>query len=172
MHRRRDFISYCDAYTVHTHTKHTHTCTKYLIMLIIFIVYVYLEVFPVVEFSPQDTNATAGDVALLHCNASGFPVPEITWIKNGTAVILDDRITEERVVVMEQLLAVGTLRINRPVLDDNGLYHCNVSNNLKTSEVASANMAQLFVQCKSKLAKFHNFITHYFQFQQILHRYQ
>ena len=103
-----------------------------------------------VAVGPQDTNTTAGGIARLHCNATGFPVPDIVWFKNGIPLsdLNNIRITTTRTEIMEGLLAVGILSIQGPVLSDNGLYSCNASNSLKTAEVVSSESADLFVQCE------------------------
>ena len=103
-----------------------------------------------VAVGPQDTNTTAGGTARLYCNATGFPIPDIVWFKNGTPVsdLSDTRITPTRTEILDELLAVGILSIRGPVLSDNGLYSCNASNSLKTAEVVSSDSAELFVQCE------------------------
>ena len=103
---------------------------------------------------PQDTNGTAGETARLHCNATGFPIPDIIWFKNGTPVsdLNNMRFVATRTEITEGLLAVGILSIHNPVLSDNGLYSCNASNYLKTADVVSSDRAELFLQCELHVA--------------------
>ena len=41
---------------------------------------------PVIDVSPVSLNATSTESIILSCDASGFPVPSITWLHNGTEV--------------------------------------------------------------------------------------
>lgn len=110
----------------------------------------HITEFPVIVVGPMDTNTTAGGLARLYCNATGFPIPEIDWFKNNTPIagLNDARIFATRTEVTESLLAVGTLIIEGPVLAHNGMYSCNASNSLKTYEEVSSFPASLNVQCK------------------------
>ena len=119
------------------------------ILLYLFALISIIE-FPVIRVAPDDTNTTAGGLARLYCNATGFPIPEIAWFKNNTPIaeLNDPRITVSRTEVAENLIAVGVLSIQGPVLSHNGMYSCNASNSLKTADEVSSDTAVLNVQCE------------------------
>ena len=60
----------------------------------------------------------------------------------------DPRIIASRTEFVENLIAVGVLSIQGPVLSHNGMYSCNASNSLKTAEEVSSDTAVLNVQCE------------------------
>ena len=59
------------------------------------------------------------------CNASGYPVPSISWIHNGTAVNDSDRI---RIIPESSTRAFASvLNISSATASDSGEYTCIVS---------------------------------------------
>ena len=121
-----------------------------IIIPFILLLFISIIEFPVIAVTPEDTNTTAGGLARLFCNATGFPIPNIAWYKNNTPIaeLNDPRIAATRTEVAENLIAVGVLSIQGPVLSHNGMYSCNASNSLKTAEEVSSNKAVLNVQCE------------------------
>ena len=94
--------------------------------------------------------APAGGVARLNCNATGYPLPDIVWMKNGVAIsqLNDDRFGAVTTPFEDKLLSHSVLTLNGPVLSDNGLYSCNATNELKTFEVITSAAAELCIECK------------------------
>jgi len=45
---------------------------------------------PWIEGSERLVTAIEGDVAMLHCIATGIPVPKITWIQDGQGILSSD----------------------------------------------------------------------------------
>ncbi|XP_033114431.1 Down syndrome cell adhesion molecule homolog [Anneissia japonica] len=77
---------------------------------------------------PVDTHVILNHTATLHCNASGYPAPDIQWKRkldiggyNFVEVEEDDRIS-----VKEN----GDLVIVEAVEEDDGLYLCSISNTI------------------------------------------
>ena len=54
--------------------------------------------------------------AYLHCNATGIPIPKITWLKNWFPLVSDP--------YKVSVLASGSLRIHNSTKTDIGNYHC------------------------------------------------
>ena len=74
---------------------------------------------PRIILSPQNTEVLEGSTAELQCRASGYPVPDIAWTKNGGRLPSLDR---------HILLPSGTLRVVRASTSDQGQYVCRAIN--------------------------------------------
>lgn len=85
-----------------------------------------------IEQSPEDQAVEIGVIVRLSCIVSGVPTPEIKFFRNGVEVVLDSR-----VVQIGQFLI-----ITNALADDQGIYHCEATNEVDT--VRSSN-ATLFV---------------------------
>ena len=72
---------------------------------------------------PEDTNFTLGESAILNCSAKGYPPPLIEWAKNGNPLV---PVAGGRFQVLEN----GSLFIQNVLIEDNGFYMCNASNEL------------------------------------------
>ena len=66
----------------------------------------------------MDTNVTQGSPLTLHCQATGFPLPIITWQKDGQPVDTN-HVT---------LLSNGSLHISSTVVQDAGKFSCIATN--------------------------------------------
>ena len=85
----------------------------------------------------------------LHCLASGFPIPNITWLLNNSMIEADN----DRITVMTtdspDLIPFGTvssvLTIERTVIADSGNYQC-VANNLDFFSKKESQHALVLVQ--------------------------
>ena len=78
---------------------------------------------PVIEGSPQDEAVELDSLVRLSCFASGVPAPDITFYHNDVEVVLDSRVVQ-----------VGSfLVITRAVVEDQGTYHCEVTNVVNTT---------------------------------------
>ena len=65
------------------------------------------------------------DNITLICNASGFPIPRISWTHNETVVNASDRI-----IIMENPLSrsiMSTLTVVMAMTNDSGSYACNAT---------------------------------------------
>ncbi len=89
-------------------------------------------VVPLILTFPEADNVTSiQDNITLTCNASGFPVPQISWTHNMTTVnVGDDRvsITEDQ----GQRSLLSTLKITRAMTNDSGQYECIVTSPIAT----------------------------------------
>ncbi|ELT95512.1 hypothetical protein CAPTEDRAFT_58735, partial [Capitella teleta] len=70
---------------------------------------------PRISIWPLDATFVRGDTMELNCQATGDPVPAVTWEKNDLPLPLDPRIrvTEEGVLTIEE--------VNN---NDRGLFRC------------------------------------------------
>ncbi|XP_078407396.1 LOW QUALITY PROTEIN: hemicentin-1-like [Cetorhinus maximus] len=85
-----------------------------------------LQSAPMFTVEPLDTVVGVGDRVLLHCQATGEPLPTVEWTKNGHPV----RENEHLVV-----LPNSTLQILSAVEEDTGEYECVARNLMGSSFV-------------------------------------
>ncbi|XP_035226737.1 inactive tyrosine-protein kinase 7-like isoform X2 [Stegodyphus dumicola] len=101
-------------------------------------------VMPKFVIEPEDTQAYEGYSTMLHCQASGDPMPAVQWDKNNVM----DNFDQKRFHVMEN----GTLYVSEVHMEDEGKYGCTVGNsggfkraevnlNVKSAEYYSPNNA-------------------------------
>ncbi|RMX60520.1 hypothetical protein pdam_00001439 [Pocillopora damicornis] len=77
---------------------------------------------PVIDTEPVSKTVTEGTMVKFFCNATGNPLPEITWIRNGETVAQGETISFET---------------NR---NQSGEYRCLVENGMSPNASASANL--------------------------------
>ncbi|XP_062329471.1 roundabout homolog 2 [Osmerus eperlanus] len=71
---------------------------------------------PIIRQGPSNQTLGVDSVALLKCQASGDPVPSISWLKDGASLLgKDPRMT---------LQELGSLQIRGLRLSDSGIYTC------------------------------------------------
>ncbi|XP_059503813.1 hemicentin-1 isoform X2 [Stegostoma tigrinum] len=69
---------------------------------------------------PENINVIVNNPVVLTCEASGIPLPSITWLKNGQPVSLNKAF---------RILSGGwILRLMHPAVEDSGQYSCVVTN--------------------------------------------
>ena len=88
----------------------------------------------IISVNHSRTNLVAGEMLSVACIADGFPIPDITWLHNGTVL---DNCTEELrripVVCAEYRDPVSTLLIISAKLNDTGQYTCTAENSVGSS---------------------------------------
>ncbi|KAJ7414143.1 hemicentin-2 [Willisornis vidua] len=79
-----------------------------------------VHVAPEIQPGPEEARALLNSSAVLLCQAEGWPVPQVTWRKDGHLLTLpqSDRL---------QLLPGGSLQINPIQVQDSGYYLCMAS---------------------------------------------
>ena len=114
---------------------------------------------PEILHGPQDQNVTDFEgVITLSCNASGFPIPLISWLHNNTELNNEDsEVTIDTVEYYESSATpdlfgqtFSTLMIRIPNVNDSGDYACEAA----TSSVAfyapvTSNNATVLVQSEN-----------------------
>ena len=110
--------------------------------LIVSVANVHCNCFTIVDKSeitthPSNVTKTEGDNVTLHCNATGYPFPTLSWTKDGSDISNNSRIgfSEEK----KQLAITKASRV------DSGAYRC-VANNSLGNDTSMA--AVVDVQCK------------------------
>ena len=100
-------------------------CTWWMVSFLI-------TVAPQITTHPQNLSVIEGSNVILSCNASGNPLPTISWTKSGLLITSSD----------EPQKNLNITNVNRT---DSGEYRC-VANNIVGN--ATSNAATLKVQCK------------------------
>ncbi|KAJ0063893.1 hypothetical protein NL108_013312, partial [Boleophthalmus pectinirostris] len=71
---------------------------------------------PVIRQGPSNQSVPRDSVALLRCQASGEPVPSVSWLKDGLSLLGKD----PRMSLQE----LGSLQIKNVKVSDSGIYTC------------------------------------------------
>ncbi|XP_075892571.1 roundabout homolog 2 isoform X4 [Nelusetta ayraudi] len=71
---------------------------------------------PIIRQGPSNQTLGADSVALLKCQASGDPIPSVSWLKDGVSLLGKD----PRMSLQE----LGSLQIKNIKLSDSGIYTC------------------------------------------------
>ena len=97
---------------------------------------------PLITTQPQGGPVTEGNNVTLSCNASGNPVPTISWTRNGS--VLTGSVPRITFGTESRELTITTINTA-----DSGEYQC-VANNSVGNDTSDA--ATIDVQCKYKLS--------------------
>ena len=104
---------------------------------------------PVVIKNPQDQNVTRFEgTIVLTCVAAGGPIPSITWFQNGT-VISDNQDNKTSIMMEENPLnrsVSSILTITTAMVNNSGIYHCNVSSSVEYFPDVMSGIALVLVQ--------------------------
>ncbi|XP_028425857.1 roundabout homolog 2 isoform X8 [Perca flavescens] len=71
---------------------------------------------PIIRQGPSNQTLGVDSVALLKCQASGDPIPSISWLKDGVSLLGKD--------ARMSLQELGSLQIKNLKLSDSGIYTC------------------------------------------------
>ena len=96
-------------------------------MLMIFV----SAVSPDIDYAPSAYEVVEGNGAILFCNATGNPQPNITWTKQGNS---------------SDLFTSGTLNLSKLTREDNGaVYQCTATNSIGTAQATTT--VTVFCKC-------------------------
>ena len=116
---------------------------------VVLIVCILIVVPPQIATQPQGGPVTQSNNVTLSCNASGNPVPTITWTRNGSVLTS----SVPRISFGEESKELKITSINRA---DSGEYRC-VANNSEGNVTSDA--ATLDVQCEYTSCPFECYMT-------------
>ena len=91
----------------------------------------------VITTHPSNVTKTEGENVTLHCNATGYPLPTLSWTKDGSDISNNPRISFS--TGKKQLAITKASRV------DSGAYQCVATNSLGNDTSKSA---VVDVQCK------------------------
>lgn len=118
---------------------HDHTMTSF-----------FHPVAPRIIESPDNTNVSISENITLSCVVDGVPIPLITWFQNGSAID-DSRDNQTNIITTSdtRLQQVqSTLIISMAMVNDSGVYHCNVSSSITEYPTITSEEAIVLVQSK------------------------
>ena len=99
---------------------------------------------PTILVSPSSLNVTIVEEAIsLSCNASGFPVPTVSWTHNGTVATANTKLTIETQNDDRSILSILRVAAVNVTVNNSGEYVCTVSS---SSGDAVSNSALVLVQ--------------------------
>ena len=111
----------------------------------------FCSVRPRVEELTVSENGTAGLDATFSCTFSGFPVPDVVWLKDGISLPTSDRISMTTVTVEPDdsiMNATNTLHISGLVLSDRANYSCMAENDLARPQELESDRLEFLVLCE------------------------
>ena len=83
---------------------------------------------PTILVSPSPLDVTRVEEAIsLSCNASGFPVPTVSWSHNGTDVTANTRLSIETQYGDRSVLSTLGIAAMNVTVNDSGEYVCTAS---------------------------------------------
>ena len=111
---------------------------------------------PQIVLNPRNAEVAVGESVEFSCNATGFPPPDIVWLRNGVKVQMTGNFVNPNTTIITttiQLstnpeLVVGTLSIEQVDVTDAGNYSCLATNHLTETLNDTSVEALLSVQCK------------------------
>ena len=97
---------------------------------------------------PEPTMISAGENASLSCSAAGFPVPDITWTKDGGVV--NESVGIEIATLSNDTQTRSVLAITSATVNLTGVYRCVSITTIEgfPLESVESNTASLIVQGK------------------------
>ena len=86
----------------------------------------------------QDQFISLGKSIRFSCNATGLPIPSITWLKDGTPISNGHRIVLNRSLLPKNILS-SDLQLSLASSRDEGVYQCVAKNSIE-EKVAGARL--------------------------------
>ena len=114
-------------------------------------IYQLVLVAPVINYKVMDQADNEGDTAFFTCQATGEPVPTISWYFNG-ALVNDSNTIKYKILIMSfnTTTITNTLTIMSVESSDVGTYTCNTTNAVSSdtsSGVLTVNGEFLVIVC-------------------------
>lgn len=80
---------------------------------------------------PRDVTTLLGNSVAVHCEASGYPIPKLTWLRGQTKSVSDFQLVVEgnsRINIATN----GSIMIDNVLAEDEGHYLCRAVNGIGT----------------------------------------
>ena len=111
---------------------------------------------PSIVLDPNSAEVAVGGSVEFSCNATGYPLPNILWLRNGIEVqITENPLDPSKTftamtiqLINNTEVIVSVLRIDQVDLTNAGNYSCVATNNLTETLSDTSVEALLSVQCK------------------------
>ena len=113
------------------------------IIIVIFVCYIIVP--PSISLEVMNETRNEGDQVSFICQATGGPVPTISWYFNNTLLANGTKYTTLETSVNTTTIS-STLTIMSVESSDVGTYTCNVTNEVSTSGVLTVN-GELVYKC-------------------------
>ena len=120
-----------------------------MILFVLFSFYILFSVSPQILHYPFNDTRSEKQSAKLTCDFHGYPLPSVTWMRDGKDLASSNRISisdNERLRFSVRQVS-SVLTITNLVRGDQGLYTCTVNNTIRTV-VSPSRTGFLTVNCK------------------------
>lgn len=97
---------------------------------------------PEFKAHPTDTSAPAQGNVTMSCSATGFPIPDVSWFKDGVLLTVDAAVQSNAITVDSQI------SLTRVDVNDSASYVCRAINILGSEQMVDSDPGELQVQCK------------------------
>ena len=91
-----------------------------------------VKVPPQWTFEPQDVSTLLGNALYVHCKATGFPPPQITWLRGRARTTNDFQLLTDLLDGRLTIFPNGTLYTASAGPQHEGHYLCKANNNIGT----------------------------------------
>ena len=139
-----------------------------LVLLICPNILLLSTVAPVILVPPSSLNVTFMNESInLSCNASGFPVPTISWYHNGTDINITAE-SRQNITRQEQersILSILVVNAKNVTVNDSGVYVCSVSSSITEFRDTMSNnySASILVQGNVRMSVMNNYMYRHVQ---------
>ena len=129
---------------------------------------------PVLVAEPEGTHifvARFEGTIMLYCEGTGFPIPDIAWYRNGSALDAseEDNVTVTHNKISPARTVSSSLVITIPTFNKSGEYHCNLSSSVRAYEDLMSQVALVVVLGKRLTSLLHCILNWPYNPFQILH---
>ena len=118
-----------------------HNCLTVMLIVTIFVVIVP----PSVNKGPSNNIGIVSEAITLDCRATGSPVPDIAWLKDGDVINGSSDNNIDIVVFKEGITSTSNLTLSSLFFNDSANYTCQASNNLVSQQLDESQPAVIVI---------------------------